>query len=164
MLVLFYALSAVIGPFVGQNFAAGKEQRILRALWLCTLFALGSSVVYGLALGLLSGVIPGLFTDSEEVARVTRLFLLIVPVSYGAYGMVMIMNASFNGLGHPMPAVWISVARILVLYVPLALAGAALFGIPGVFGAYVVANVVSGLGAYAWARRSVRRLCAAAPT
>jgi putative MATE family efflux protein len=164
MLVLFYALSAVIGPFVGQNFAAGKEQRILRALWLCTLFALGSSVVYGLALGLLSGVIPGLFTDSEEVARVTRLFLLIVPVSYGAYGMVMIMNASFNGLGHPMPAVWISVARILVLYVPLALAGAALFGIPGVFGAYVVANVVSGLGAYAWARRSVRRLCATAPT
>jgi Na+-driven multidrug efflux pump len=63
-----------------------------------------------------------------------------------------------------MPAVWISVARILVLYVPLARAGAALFGIPGVFGAYVVANVVSGLGAYAWARRSVRRLCAAAPT
>jgi putative MATE family efflux protein len=164
MLVLFYALSAVIGPFVGQNFAAGKEQRILRALWLCTMFSLGSSFVYGLVLGLLSGMIPGLFTDSDEVARVTRLFLLIVPVSYGAYGIVMIMNASFNGLGHPMPAVWISVARILVLYVPLALAGAALFGIPGVFGAYVVANVVSGLGAYAWARRSVRRLCAAAPT
>jgi putative MATE family efflux protein len=162
MLVLFYALSAVIGPFVGQNFAAGKEQRILRALWLCTLFALGSSLVYAVVLGLFSGLIPGLFTDNDEVARVTRLFLLIVPVSYGAYGMVMIMNASFNGLGHPMPAVWISVARILVLYVPLALAGAALFGIAGVFGAYVIANVVSGLGAYAWARRSVRRLCAAA--
>ncbi len=161
LLVVFYAMSAIIGPFVGQNFAAGREQRILRALWLCTMFSLASSLVYGLVLGLLSGIIPTLFTDSTDVANVTRLFLLIVPVSYGAYGMVMIMNASFNGLGHPMPAVWISVARILALYVPLALAGATLFGIAGVFGAYVIANVISGAGAYLWARRTVRTLCAA---
>lgn len=161
MLVVFYALSAIIGPFVGQNFSAGREDRILRALWLCTLFCLASSIVYAVVLGWLANYIPQLFTDSTDVARVTRLFLLIVPVSYGTYGMVMIMNASFNGLGHPMPAVWISVARILVLYVPLAFAGAALFGIAGVFGAYVIANVVAGFGAYGWAKRSVRRLCAA---
>jgi putative MATE family efflux protein len=160
MLVVFYALSAIIGPFVGQNFAAGREDRIHRALWLCTLFCLGSSIALAIVLGLLSPYIPQLFTDSDDVAGVTRLFLLIVPVSYGTYGMVMIMNASFNGLGHPMPAVWISAARILVLYVPLAFAGAAMFGIAGVFGAYVVANVVSGFGAYAWAKRSVRQLCA----
>ncbi len=161
LLVVFYALSAIIGPFVGQNFSAGKEDRIHRALWLCTAFSLASSVVYAVVLGLSSGLVPQLFTDSAEVAGVTRLFLLIVPASYGTYGMVMIMNAAFNGLGNPMPAVWISVARILVLYVPLAYAGAAMFGIPGVFGAYAIANVVSGFGAYAWARGSVRRLCAA---
>ncbi len=162
MLVIFYALSAIIGPFVGQNFSAGREDRILRALKLCTFFCLASSAAFGLVLGLFAGLIPRLFTDSDGVAQVTRLFLLIVPVSYGTYGMVMIMNASFNGLGHPMPAVWISVTRILLLYVPLALAGAAFMGIAGVFAAYAAANILTGAGAYWWATRSVRRLAAAA--
>jgi len=73
--------------------------------------------------------------------------------------MVMVMNASFNGLGHPMPGVVISVCRIVVLYVPLALLGMRMFGIAGIFAAYAIANVISGIGAYIWARRTVRRLC-----
>ena len=32
--------------------------------------------------------------------------------------MVMVMNASFNGMGKPMPAVHISVGRMVVIYVP----------------------------------------------
>jgi len=74
--------------------------------------------------------------------------------------MVMVMNASFNGLGHPMPGVFISLGRIVVLYVPFALIGMRMFGIAGIFAAYTIANIVSGIGAYVWARRSVRLLCA----
>jgi putative MATE family efflux protein len=156
MLVIYYAMSAIIGPFVGQNFAAGRNDRILRALWLCTLFCLGSGLVFALLLAVFSGQIPRLFSDNPDVMNVTRLFLLIVPLSYGTYGMVMVMNASFNGLGKPMPAVWISVVRILALYVPLAAAGAALYGVPGIFAAYALANVVTGIGAYLWTRHVVQ--------
>jgi Na+-driven multidrug efflux pump len=91
--------------------------------------------------------------------EVTTLFLWIVPISYGTYGMVMVMNASFNGLGKPMPAVWISVARILVLYVPLAFIGLKFYGLVGIFAAYAIANIVSGIGAYAWARHTAHSLC-----
>ncbi len=158
MLVIYYAMSSIIGPFVGQNFSARKEDRILRSLWLCTLFCLGSGLVIAALLALGSGFVPTLFSDSPDVVSVTRQFLLIAPVSYGAYGMVMVMNASFNGLGKPMPAVWISVARIALLYVPLAFVGMRLFGVPGIFAAYALANVISGFGAYAWARSTVHRL------
>lgn len=159
MLVIFYAMSSIIGPFVGQNFAAGRERRILRALWLCTLFCLAAGMVIAGILALLSDVLPRLFSDSEAVMEVTKLFLWIVPISYGTYGMVMVMNASFNGLGKPMPAVWISVARILVLYVPLAFIGLKLYGVVGIFAAYAIANIVSGIGAYAWARHTAHSLC-----
>ena len=159
MLVIFYAMSSIIGPFVGQNFAAGRERRILRALWLCTLFCLASGLVIAGILALLSDFLPRLFSDSEAVMEVTTLFLWIVPISYGTYGMVMVMNASFNGLGKPMPAVWISVARILVLYVPLAFIGLKLYGLVGIFAAYAIANIVSGIGAYAWARHTAHSLC-----
>jgi len=159
MLVIFYAMSSIIGPFVGQNFAAGRERRILRALWLCTLFCLASGLVIAGILALLSDFLPRLFSDSEAVMEVTSLFLWIVPISYGTYGMVMVMNASFNGLGKPMPAVWISVARILVLYVPCAFIGLRLYGLVGIFAAYAIANIVSGIGAYAWARHTAHSLC-----
>jgi len=155
MLVMYYALSAIIGPFVGQNLSADREDRILRALRICMLFCLGSGLAITVLLAGLSGFLPTLFSDSESVTRVTTLFLWIVPVSYGTYGMVMVMCASFNGIGKPMPAVYISVGRIVALYLPLAGAGMLLFDVAGIFAGYAVANVVAGFVAYQWARSAV---------
>ncbi|MGA8203057.1 MAG: MATE family efflux transporter [Woeseiaceae bacterium] len=159
MLVVYYAMSAIIGPFVGQNFSAGQEERILRALRLCTLFCLASGLTIAVVLAAASGFLPVLFSDDPDVTNVTRTFLLIAPVGYGTYGMVMVMNATFNGLGRPLPAVAISVGRMLVLYVPLAAVGMVFFAAPGMFVAYAVANIVSGFVAYAWAMRTVRVSC-----
>jgi Na+-driven multidrug efflux pump len=97
-----------------------------------------------------------LFSDSAEVVGVARTYLWIAPIGYGAYGIVMVVNASFNGLGKPMPGVAISVGRMLVLYLPLAFAGMVFFDARGIFAAYAAANVVSGVLAYAWAVRTVR--------
>jgi putative MATE family efflux protein len=155
-LVVYYAMSAIIGPFVGQNHSAGKEARILQALRLCTWFCIGSGLLIAGVLALSSGFLPALFSGSPEVVEVASVYLLIVPFSYGTYGMVMVMNASFNGLGHPMPAVGISLGRIVALYLPLAIVGMQLMGAIGIFGAYAVANIVSGFIAYAWAKRTVR--------
>ena len=157
MLVVFYALSAIIGPFVGQNLSAGRSDRILRALRLCTIFCIGSGLLIAAVLALMSGFLPSLFSSSPEVISVAALYLLIAPISYGAYGMVMVMNASFNGLGHPMPAVWISLGRIVVLYLPLAGIGMLVLEATGIFAAYAAANILSGILAYAWAKRTVRR-------
>lgn len=158
-LVVFYALSAIIGPFVGQNMAAGNAERINTALRLCTLFCLGGGVIMALLLAVFSGMLPTLFSDNPNVTNVTTLFLWIAPISYGTYGMVMIMNASFNGMGKPVPAVYISVARMGVIYMPVAWLLDSYFGIPGIFVAYAVANVVTGVVSYVWARSSVGEQC-----
>jgi len=156
---LFYALSAVIGPFVGQNVSANLPDRIYRALWFCTVFCVGSGLLIALLLAMSGAFIPGLFSDNTEVTGVARTFLLIVPISYGAYGMVMVMNASFNGMGKPMPAVHISVARMIVIYLPLAYVAEQFFGVAGIFAAYMAANIITGVIAYAWARSSVKNQC-----
>ncbi len=159
MLVMFYALSAIIGPFVGQNVSANQPERIYRALQLCTIFCIGSGLLIALALSLSGEWIPGLFSDSPDVIGVAALFLTIVPIGYGAYGMVMVMNASFNGMGKPMPAVHISVGRMVVIYIPLAFIADRFFGVIGIFAAYMIANVFSGIVAYLWARSSVQEQC-----
>jgi putative MATE family efflux protein len=157
MLVMYYAMSAIIGPFVGQNLSAGKEDRILQALRLCTGFCIVSGLVIAVVLALLADLLPSLFSDSADVISVARNFLWIAPIGYGAYGIVMVMNASFNGMGHPMPGVAISVGRMLVLYVPFAMLGMYLLDERGIFAAYAAANILSGIIAYRWAMRMVRK-------
>jgi Na+-driven multidrug efflux pump len=102
--------------------------------------------------------VPTLFSQNPDVTKVTRLFLWIAPISYGAYGVVMVMNAAFNGLGKPMPAVYISTTRMMLLYLPLALVRRALFGIAGIFAAYAAANILSGLLSYLVARQTADSL------
>ena len=66
--------------------------------------------------------IPSLFSDNPQVINVAALYFVITPISYGTYGMVMVMNASFNGMGRPMPAVWISARpHGRLFYVPVAI-------------------------------------------
>jgi putative MATE family efflux protein len=156
VLVIYYAMSSIIGPFVGQNLAAGQQDRIRQSLRLCAGFAILSGILIAALLALGSGLLPRLFSDNPDVTDVTQLYLWIAPLSYGTYGIVMVVNAAFNGLGQPMPGVVISVTRILVLYVPLALAGSALFGIAGIFAAYALANIVSGIFGYVWAQRTAQ--------
>jgi len=157
MLVIYYAMSAIIGPFVGQNLSAGRQDRILHALRLCAGFCIVSGLTIAAFLAVAAEFLPSLFSDSVDVVSVARNFLWIAPIGYGAYGMVMVMCAAFNGLGQPMPAVAISVARMLVFYVPLAVVGMFFFDARGIFAAYAAANIASGIIAYAWAKKTVRQ-------
>ncbi len=159
VLVMFYALSSTIGPFVGQNLSAGKEDRILSSLRLSAGFCIVAGVVLTVLLAAASGFLSSMFSQNPDVIEVTRLFLWIAPVSYGAYGVVMVMNAAFNGLGRPMPAVYISVTRMMILYVPIALVAQRWLGVAGIFAAYAIANLLTGLLGYQWARRTARNLC-----
>ncbi len=160
VLVMFYALSAVIGPFVGQNLAVGNQARILESMRLSMLFCVGAGLLVAGLLALSANSLPTLFSDNESVIGVARLFLWIAPIGYAGYGLVMTINAAFNGLGKPMPGVVVSLLRTILLYVPLALVGQHYYGIAGIFAAYAAANVITGFVAYAWVKKTVRGLCA----
>lgn len=157
-LVVFFAMSATIGPFVGQNLGAGKPQRIIEALRHSVLFCLALGAAAAIMLALLAPQLSRLFSDDAEVIGVTTTYLRIVPWSYGAAGIIMVVNAAFNGLGSPLPAVIISVTRTLVLYVPLAYTASRLIGIPGIFAAACFSDLLSGIIAYAWFRSRCRAL------
>ena len=157
VLVAFYALSAIIGPFVGQNLGAGKPARIITALTLTTKFCILFGLLLAALLWAVGGQVLAWFSDSAAVVSAGRLYLLIVSVSFGAEGIVMVTNAAFNGLGRPLPAVAISLLRMLVLYLPAALLLAGPFGLTGVFAAACVANIITAAVAHLWFRHSFLR-------
>ena len=156
-LIVFYALSGVIGPFFGQNHAAGKQERLAEAQRLLLVFCVGFGLLLAAILWVLGPFIAGLFTSHAEVAAVAVRYLAIVPISYGAYGLVMSCNAAFNGLGTPWPAMLLSLCRVLVVFLPLAGALQYMWGLDGLFAAAAIANVMVGTWAWRWLRQHLQQ-------
>lgn len=152
-LIVFYALSSVVGPFMGQNAGAGRYDRLLQTVSVLARFCLAFGLGLGLVLWFAGGSLSSLFSESPEVLAVAVAYLGLVPFSYAGYGFVMSANAAFNGLGHPLPGTLISFLRVLGLYLPLAWLGNYLWGIPGLFVATLISNLVLGAAAWWWLRR-----------
>lgn len=155
-LIPFYALSAVASPFFGQNFGAGHYDRLLEARRVITRFCLGFGLVLALLLILVAKPLTGLFSDSAPIQDVAVHYLWIVTFSYGSYGLVMSMNAAFNGIGKPLPGVIISGCRVIVVFLPLALVGKFFFALTGLFVATLLSNLLMGAVAWYWLGRQVR--------
>jgi len=157
-IIVFYALSAVIGPFAGQNIGAGNPERIEKALQQCALFALIWSAVLALAIGGTAAFITAWFSDDKIIQGFANSYLYIMPLSYGAYGFVMIANATFNGMGKPIPGVVISTLRVAVFQFPLVVIAAFLLSdIKYVYIASSLSNILAGGVAYIWVMRAIRR-------
>lgn len=157
-LIAFYALSAVASPFAGQNYSAEQFPRLLQGRRVMTVFCLWFGVCLALLIALLAQTLAGLYTESEDIIRITVSYLWIVAPSYGAYGLVMAMNASFNGIGNPLPAVMLSTLRVVILFLPLAFVAKTIWGLNGIFLASLISNVTAGFIAYHWFGRRVHTI------
>ena len=156
-LIIFYAMSSIIGPFVGQNLGAARYDRIASALRQSFLFCVAWGIVLALSIGFFAIPLTRLFTEETAVVQVATLYLWVVPLSYGMAGIIMITNANFNGIGKPIPATVLSVTRMMIVYLPLAYLGKAIWGILGIFIATSLSNLVVGTAASIWGLSSVRR-------
>ena len=153
-LIVIVALSASLGPFVGQNWGAKKYHRVHRALNLSYLFCLGWGIMMAAILAPSASWLASLFNSNPEVIQIATNYLWFVPISYAAAGMIFMASSTFNALGKPIPSMIMTVSRMVVLYIPLAYLGSKLFGINGIFAAACIANLVVGIGAYIWNQKT----------
>lgn len=149
-----FALSASIGPFVGQNWGKEEYGRANRAMLLSFYYSIVWGLMVALVLFLGRDLVVSLFDSDPEVVRVASLYLMIVPVSYGTWGVLMMSSAIFNSLGRPLAATTMSIIRMFVIYVPLAFLGRHLFGLEGIFIAACISNLAMGALAFGWNRRA----------
>lgn len=150
------ALASSFAPFVGQNLGARNYQRIRRGLRFSLLTGLVYGAVMAVVLALLARSIASVFTEESDVVELVVRYLSIVPVSYGLFGGMFAVNATFNASNHPLRAALVISFRLFVLAVPLAWLGAMWSGATGVFGGIAVANIVIGLIAILMARSFLR--------
>jgi putative MATE family efflux protein len=152
MTLALMALSAAMTPFTGQNFGAGRLDRVQQG----THFAYRFCVIYGVCAAALLFFGSDLLTQAFDLTPAAReaalLHLHIVPLSYLALGCSMAVNGTLNAMGRPMAAMFVSLSRTIAVYAPLAWVLAQFFGLTGIFIAAATANFIAGGIGVGWFR------------
>ena len=151
--MVLFALSASIGPFVGQNWGANRADRVREGLRVTYRFCLAWGLLIAIPLALAGGAIAALIDDSPPVIATAAWYLAVVPWSYGLWGVLMMSSASFNALGKPLPSTALSFSRMFILYIPLALLLNHFFGYHGIFIATAISNGLMGVLGFLWFRK-----------
>ena len=151
-------ISASAAPLVGQNWGARLYDRVDEALSLAYRYCLIWGVTAAVIMWLGAPFFVSLISDDPLVAEPAVAYLYIVPISIGFMGMVNVANASFNALSKPMPPLVLSLSRLVVVYVPVAIAAGHFFGYEGVYTATAVVTVLFGLLGWRWNAATLRRM------
>ena len=152
-LVIMMALSSAINPFIGQNLGAGKFARVTEGVRFVNKSALKWGMVATVVLALVAKPLASVLNSDAEVISIVTLFLWIVPISYGLFGVMMVSNSTLNVLRRPLHATAIAFIQMFVIFIPFAFLGSELFGIKGIFGASAISKLLAGIGAYYWLNR-----------
>ena len=149
---VIFALSGAVGPVIGQNFGAGRLDRIRRALLDALLLAGGVVLVSATLLFLLQDQIARAFGASPGAAALLAFFASFIAVSFAFMGAQFIAHAAFNNLGRPLWSTWSNWGRATLGTIPLVWLGALWLGPEGVLLGQAAGGVIFGTGAYltAW--------------
>ncbi|MDC6450534.1 MATE family efflux transporter [Pseudomonadales bacterium] len=150
-------ISTSVVPLVGQNWGARKFERVHEALNTCYAACLIWGLLAATIMWFGAGYFVNFVNDDPGLVDVAVTFLHIIPFSIGFMGLIVVSTHAFNALRRPMPALFLSVARLLIVSIPLALLGSHFFGYIGVFAATAITNVLVGIVAVVWNRRTLSR-------
>ncbi|PRY95534.1 putative MATE family efflux protein [Hasllibacter halocynthiae] len=141
ILVPLFALSAGIGPVVGQNWGAGKQDRARTALKQSWLFCAGFGLLAATVVTVFAHPIADLLAAGEESRLYAILYLRVISWSLFGYGVLVVANAAMNARSKARWSMMLGILRTFGLFLPLAWMGVWAFGYPGILAAAVVANV-----------------------
>lgn len=147
-LTVVFALSTVMGPFVGQNWGARRFERVNLGVKYSIVFSLAWGVAMFTMLALAARPIASLFNDDPQVISIIMLYLWIVPIGYALFSVFQISTMTLNVLNRPGSAAVLMVIQMFILYIPLAYLGSYLFGLTGIFVAIVLAYSLSGIASH----------------
>ncbi len=140
-----FALSASVGPIIGQNLGANRHDRLQSTLR----DALKVVVAYVLAVWLLMALASGLIADAFGAVGVGRelivFFCVFVAGSYVFNGAVFVANAAFNNLGFVLYSTALNWGRATLGVVPFIWLGGHYYGVKGVLAGYGLGVVLFGV-------------------
>lgn len=123
------ATSVVVLPFVARLAPEGRIGEVTRDLKQCVLGAMGLSLLIGLPVGwifaepIAAYLVPDKIAAMQEGGGAAINFLFLLPFAAVAVVPFLILRPVFEAVYQPRLGVWITVAKSLVLTIPIVVAG-----------------------------------------
>lgn len=144
-LVVAFALTSALSPYMAQNLGARNYQRADQALRTGIRFIVIFQLVVYLLLVLAAPLIAAIFSRDPAVIAVSTRYLRIMPLGAAFYAIVIVLNTAFNAHHRSRHTLNLSLFRVFLLIVPLAWLGGRHYAIPGLFVGAVTGNALAAL-------------------
>jgi len=138
-------LSGAVGPIIGQNFGAGKYDRVRGTISNAAKFVLIYVAVIWAVLAIAQGFVANQFSLSNEGADIMFWFAMVAAPLFFFNGMLFVSNASFNNLRRPVWSTWLNWLKNTLGVIPFILVGASMGGAPGIIVGRALGGVVFGV-------------------
>ncbi|MBQ2986949.1 MAG: MATE family efflux transporter [Tyzzerella sp.] len=130
-------------PIVAYNYGAQNKKRIYQTIKLSTSIAVCIMLVGVVIFQLFPQTLLGLFEASEHMLEIGVPALRTISLSFVFAGFCIVSSCVFQALGNGVYSMFMSLARQIVVILPVAFVFAKLFGLNMVWFAYPIAEVVS---------------------
>lgn len=138
-----FGLTNGIIPIVAYNYGARNKKRIYQTLKLGAAIAIGIMLVGMLVFQIFPETLLGLFDASEHMLKIGIPALRIISLSFVFAGFCIVCSSIFQALGNGVYSLIMSIARQLVVILPVAYVFAKLIGLGAVWFAYPIAEIAS---------------------
>ncbi len=129
-------------PILGYNFGRMRFDRVRKIIT----YALGSSVVYGLLICMLSLLIPGtligMLSQEPKIISEGQPALQLMALAYPLGGISVLVAAYFQSAGRAKEALMITLGGILLVKLPVLLLSANLFSLTGIWISEAVSETI----------------------
>ncbi|GHA60479.1 MATE family efflux transporter [Photobacterium aphoticum] len=156
---LVFSLSGAIGPIIGQNFGAGRWDRISRSLSDALIFVSLYCVLVSAILWFLQDHLIALFSLQGDAATLLSVFCSYVAITFIFNGALFVSNAAFNNLNRPTWSTALNMGKATLGTIPFVWLGGLWGGASGVLIGQAIGGMVFGCLGVWLVRRQV--LCMA---
>jgi putative MATE family efflux protein len=155
---VLFALSGAVGPILGQNWGAGRFDRMRQVMRDATLFCALYVVPVWIILMLAQNQLIALFQVTGLTAELLSLFTIVSGPMWLTLGGLFVANAAFNNLGFPIYSTAFNWGRATIGTLPLVWLGAWWGGPHGALIGMAAGGAVFGVAALIVAFRTVAAL------
>ena len=153
MPIIAFCIATV--PFIGQNFGAGRLDRIKKAVTIGYKYAIVFGIFIYIVLGITAHLSGKLFNNEKDVIQMYSIYIYFTGLGWLSMAINFFVYNSYNAMGKPVPAAVLALIRVFLLIVPFALLGSYFLDIHGVFLGISLGNIVCSLLSITWLNRSL---------
>ena len=143
ILIPVQGISQGVQPIISYCYGAGDKDRVKGTFTRLLISGLLGTLILGGVAVLAPGVYAGIFTNNEDLIRLTCQVMPVYFLGITIFGLQSACQSTFLALGQAKVSLFIALLRKVILLIPLAVIFPRFMGVMGVYRAEPVADIIS---------------------